>query len=80
MKKIPEIHCTIRYIYGCNVMNYRRKFPIFERTAWLRELKLLKDFTYRLLVQIQPSQQLLKAITSQQQPSFCVMSWEAGIA
>lgn len=61
-------------------MDYRRKLHVFERAAWLRELKLLKAFTYRLLVQIQPSQQILKAITSQQRPGFCVMNWEAGIA
>lgn len=61
-------------------MDYGRKFHIFERTAWLGELKLLKAFTYRLLVQIQPSQQLLKAIASQQEPGFRVMNWEAGIA
>lgn len=50
-------------------MDYGRKFHIFERTAWLGELKLLKAFTYRLLVQIQPSEQLLKAITSYHQPA-----------
>lgn len=61
-------------------MDFRKKFHVFERTAWLRELKLLKAFTYRLLVQIQSSQQLLKAITSQQQLGFCVMNWEAVIA
>lgn len=58
-------------------MDHGKKFPVFERTAWLRELKA---FTYRLLVQIQSSQQLLKAITSQQQLGFCVMNWEAVIA
>lgn len=61
-------------------MDYRKKFFVFERTAWLRELEMLKAFTYRLLVQIQSSQQLLKAITSQQQLGFCVMNWEAVIA
>jgi len=65
VEKIPEIYCAVMCIYCCAVMDYRRKFHIFERTAWLRELKLLKTFTYGLLVQIQPSQQLLKAITSQ---------------
>lgn len=61
-------------------MDYGKKFHVFERTAWLRELKMLKAFTYRLLVQVQSSQQLLKAITSQQQLGFCVINWEAVIA
>lgn len=61
-------------------MDYRKRFLVFERAAWLRELKMLKAFTYRLLVQVQSSQQFLKAITSQQQLSFCVMNWEAVIA
>lgn len=61
-------------------MDYGKKFLVFERAAWLRELKMLKAFTYRLLVQIQSSQQLLKAITSQQQLGFCAMNWEAVIA
>lgn len=63
MEKTPETYCTEMCIYCHSVMGYRR-FHVFERTAWLCKPKQVKAFTYRLLVQIQPSQQLLRAVTT----------------